>query len=245
LNSKCNLLIEWIKLMKIIKLLSLACVAGFGFMQCESKNNIKSYMMQEGDFLFQDGDCGALCEAIKTVTFGVDGLDFSHIGIIKKNQSGNWVVLEAISDGVVETMLENFLQRNIDEEGKPKVVVGRLKDQYHSLITDALRHGEKYLGKPYDHVFDIDNDAYYCSELIYYMFKEANQGEDVFLLEPMTFIDPASGATFPVWEKYYRELGAPIPENAPGLNPGSISRSDKLNIFYPYSQFNHVIRRAG
>jgi uncharacterized protein YycO len=205
--------------------------------QCESRNNGEVYMVQEGDLLFQDGDCGSLCIAIKKVTRGVNGHDFSHVGIVKRNLSNRLVVLEAISDGVVETNLEKFLHRNLDHQGNPKVVVGRLKDQYQKLISDALIHSDKYQGKAYDHVFDMNNDAYYCSELIYYIFKEANQDVDLFSLEPMTFIDPDTGETFPVWAEYYQNLGVEIPEKAPGLNPGSISRSKKLEIFYPYSQF--------
>lgn len=207
------------------------------FMQCNNKKESGGFVVQEGDLLFQDGDCGSFCEAIKKVTFGIDDLSFSHIGIVKKDELGNWMVLEAVSEGVVLTELDTFLLRNIDAQGKPKVVVGRLKEDYSPLIPDALKHGEKYMGKPYDHVFDIENDAYYCSELIYLIFKEANKGIDVFNLEPMTFVDPETGKTFPAWEKYYNALGARIPENDPGLNPGNISRSDKLMIFYPYSNF--------
>jgi hypothetical protein len=213
-------------------------------MHCEIKK-YDGYIMQEGDFLFQEGDCGPFCEAIKKVTSGVDGLDFAHIGLVKKNLAGDWVVLEAIFDGVVETPLNTFLERDLDDAGKPKVAVGRLMEKYRNLIPLALTHAEKYMGKPYDRVFDINNDAYYCSELIYFIFKEANLSEDVFFLEPMTFIDPDSGKTFPEWEKYYRDLGAEIPENEPGINPGSISRSNKMEIFYPYSQFTAIIRRAG
>ena len=34
--------------------------------------------LKEGDLLFQDLNCGELCDAIETVTQGVDGKDFSH-----------------------------------------------------------------------------------------------------------------------------------------------------------------------
>lgn len=196
------------------------------------------FAIREGDLLFQDSDCGDFCKAIKKVTYGVYGLDFSHVGLARKDDEGNWVVLEAVSDGVIETPLERFLHKHLDEVGLPRVAVGRLKKEYRSLIPEALKHINKYLGKAYDQVFDIDNDSYYCSELVYFLFKEANAGQDVFHLEPMTFVDPDTGVTFGVWEDYYRKLGVEIPENKPGLNPGSISRSALLTIHFPFSSFD-------
>jgi len=35
---------------------------------------------------------------------------------------------------------------------------------------------------------------------------------------------------------YFNKLNVPIPENQPGINPGAISRSAYLNIFYPYGK---------
>lgn len=225
------------KIKKFIVFASIGVLALFVYMILNGKQYSEGFKIQEGDLLFQDGDCGSFCEAIKKVTFGVDGHSFSHIGVVKKGDDGGWLVLEAISDGVVLTLLDTFLSRSRDAVGNPKVVVGRLKDEFIHIVPAALKHGEKYLGKPYDHVFDIENDAYYCSELIYFIFKEANQSIDVFHLEPMTFIDPDTGKLFPIWEKYYERLGVSIPEKAPGLNPGNISRSEKLIIMYPYSSF--------
>ncbi|MGK7397686.1 MAG: YiiX/YebB-like N1pC/P60 family cysteine hydrolase [Candidatus Cyclobacteriaceae bacterium M3_2C_046] len=208
-----------------------------GFMQCTPSSN-QDFELQPGDLLFQDGDCGDFCQAIRAVTQGVDGHDFSHVGIVYPSEQSKYKVLEAISEGVVFTPIDQFLQRNRDTEGRPKVVVGRLKQPYQSLIPKALQNGLQYLHKPYDDVFDINNDAYYCSELVYYMFLQANQQQPVFELNPMTFKDPYTGTTFPVWVEYYRNLDQAIPEGQPGLNPGSISRSEKLEIFYPYTNFH-------
>ena len=44
------------------------------------------------------------------------------------------------------------------------------------------------------------------------------------------FKDPQTDAFFPAWVEYYEELGQKIPEGELGLNPGSISRSDKIEI---------------
>jgi len=183
--------------------------------------------LQEGDILFQDLDCGPFCDAIEKVTEGVDGRDFSHCGLLVKDAAGQWAVLEAVSAGVVMTPLPKFLER----ENRAEMVVGRLRQKQQGLLPKALAHGKKLLGKPYDQVFDMENDAYYCSEMIYEVFKQANEGQPIFELYPMTYIDPGTGKLFPAWEEYFEELGVEVPEGKPGLNPGSLSRSEHLEIF--------------
>lgn len=46
----------------------------------------------------------------------------------------------------------------------------------------------------------------------------------------MTFINPDTGEFYEGWIDYYNKLGASIPEGVPGINPGGISRSDKIKI---------------
>ncbi|MHC4186941.1 MAG: YiiX/YebB-like N1pC/P60 family cysteine hydrolase [Planctomycetota bacterium] len=189
---------------------------------------------KEGDLLFQDLDCGPLCDAIEKVTTGYQDLDFSHVGIIARNSSGNLVVIEAVSSGVETTDLEDFMQRSFDQRGRPKVIVGRLKEPYKHLIPLAIENGFALEGKPYDKVFALNNDAYYCSELIYQIFWEANNNNPLFTLQPMTFKDPETGKILNVWEDYFSRLDTPVPQGREGLNPGSISCSSVLDIVYQY-----------
>lgn len=189
----------------------------------------KEFQWEEGDILFQDGDCGDFCEAIRKVTEGYQGIDFSHNGLLMK-ENGEWFVLEAIGKGVSKTPLQEFLNRHLDENGKPKVMVGRLKSEYQHLIPTAISEAKKHLGKPYDSAFDFENEAYYCSELIHFAFKAANEGSDVFQPKPMTYNDPDTGELFPIWETYFLELGIPVPEGKPGLNPGGMSLEPVLEM---------------
>ena len=44
----------------------------------------------------------------------------------------------------------------------------------------------------------------------------------------------SNGKTMTIWIDYFNELNIPIPENEPGINPGGISKSKKINIIHNY-----------
>ena len=191
--------------------------------------NPKTFKFQTGDLLFQDLDCGGLCTAIETVTEGVDGKSFSHLGLVHI-YNDSIVVIEALGKNVQVTPIKVFVNRNVDQLGNPKVIVTRLAVDNPVLKKKALDYAVAQLGMPYDDAFLYDNGSYYCSELIYDAFKSANGDQPFFELAPMTFKDPATNEMFPVWLEYYAELGIPIPEGELGCNPGGISRSEKLKV---------------
>ncbi len=203
--------------------------------QSDRAHDVK-FALQPGDLLFQDIDCGPLCDAIETVTRGVDGAQFSHVGIVSRIDTTEPMILEAVSAGVVETPLSSFLDRSHDAQGRPKVLVGRMTEPHDALIPDALDAARRFMGLPYDSVYVMEDSSFYCSELVYRAFRLANGEEPVFPLAPMTFRDPMTGETFGPWVDYYDELGVPIPEGEPGLNPGGISRSPDLRIVHAYGR---------
>ena len=194
-----------------------------------------SFRPEVGDLLFQDLDCGAFCDAIEKVTTGYKGANFTHIGIVAKNESDELVVLEAKINGVQITALNVFLNISADRNGQPKVAVGRLKEKYRHLIQPAVEEGFSLIGKDYDKVFDINNDNYYCSELIYKIFLKANNNRALFELQPMTFNDPNTGKIFGIWQDYFDKLGVAVPQGQNGINAGGISRSPIIDIIYSYS----------
>lgn len=179
-------------------------------------------MLKDGDLIFQDMDCGPLCDAIEAVTEGYGGQDFSHMGMVY-HRNDSLYIIEAAGSAVRLTTLEKFSKNT----GKDMPVF-RLKDKYRKLIPSAIGFSLKQLGVPYDDEYVYDNGSYYCSELIYDAFKAANGGKPFFELFPMTYKQPGTDEFFPAWLEYYQSIGKPIPEGLPGCNPGGMSTSDKI-----------------
>lgn len=180
--------------------------------------------LKNGDILFQDLDCGPMCDAIEAVTEGYQGLDFSHMGMVYL-RNDSILVIESIGKGVMLTPVDQFLKRT-----KKEHLVGRLKPKYAGLIPQALGYSLLCMGMPYDDDFLYGNGKYYCSELIYDAFKHANGGKPFFKLFPMTYKEPGTDNFYPVWEHHFKQLNLSIPEGLPGCNPGGMSQSGKIRI---------------
>ena len=221
------------------------------FCSC-SESKEKKFQLQVGDFLFQDLDSSPLCEAIESVTPGYKDQKFSHIGIITKG--GNPIlqnvdskfeeknfykiqeeyrVLEAIPGGVTTTRLDSFLNNSLDSMDNSKVMVGRLKAEYRYLIKDAVRFLNDKIGIEYDNEFLLNNEKYYCSELIFEAFKK----EDIFELAPMNFCDN-NNEIMQIWQDYYTKLDMKVPQGELGINPGIMSLSSKINIIHDFAKKN-------
>lgn len=207
----------------IICLIGLLSVRNVSTAQHKS---IKSFHYKSGDLIFQNLDCGAMCDAIEAVTTGVSNQSFSHMGLVYK-QNNSLMVIEAVGVGVRSIALDSFLSRSAHPH-----YIGRLKKRHNKLNRKAIKFAQLQLGKPYDDAFTYGDEKYYCSELIYDAYKFANKNVPFFQLEPMTFKEPNSNTFFPVWITYYQALNKPIPEGAPGCNPGGMSRSPKIEIVH-------------
>ena len=220
------------------------------FISCNSTDN-NNFQLQIGDILFQDLDSSPLCDAIEIVTPGHNNYNFSHIGIIIEggipfttnadsrfeekyfyNLEEDFKVLEAIPNKVTTTHIDSFLNRSLDNNHNPKVIVGRLKKRYQYSILDAVKFLKSKIGVKYDDYFIKDNSKYYCSELIY----EAFEKDSIFKLYPMTFLDPNTRDTMILWQEYYQKLETKIPEGEPGINPGVMSNSEKIEIVHKYGE---------
>jgi len=211
---------------------------------CSCKTEENKFLLKKGDILFQDLDSSPLCDAIELVTKGYDNRNFSHIGVVVNTGDLNKIkdpnynynnyvrILEAIPDKVVTTRLDSFINRSVDKNKNPKVIVGRLKPKYSNSIDDAIFFLKSKLGVAYDDLFLLNNDSYYCSELIYEAFKK----DEIFDVFPMTFLHPKDNDTLKIWKEYYKKLESEIPQNQLGTNPGKISLSSKIDIIHFYGE---------
>ena len=193
-----------------------------------------TFDLKAGDLLFQDGDCGSFCEAIEKVTMGVNGARLSHVGMVVPMGTNALAIIEAVEKGVKITPTGEFFNRSAEGTKESKVLVGRLSEEKQSLIPQAIQFAQSKLGTAYDSSFNMLNESYYCSELLYDAFMDANEGQPLFELQKMTFKDPETNETFPAWADYFKELGIAIPEDEPGLNPGGMSRAPFVEIVHAY-----------
>ena len=123
-------------------------------MSCIDRSIQENFQLQKGDFLFQDLDSSPLCDAIELVTPGYKGANFSHIGMVVElgdpycmnpdyNYNDHVRILEAFPTRVRTIRVDSFLNRSLDNNGNPKVIVGRLKDEYKNTIPKAIEFANK------------------------------------------------------------------------------------------------------
>lgn len=194
-----------------------------------------NFKLQNGDLIFQESCKGEMGDAIKDVTAGIAGYNFTHVGIVSIDSITNRIyVIEATHPKVCITPLEDYLHP-AKETCSPKSVVGRLKTPYQHLIPYALSEADNLIGKDYDDAFDLQNDQYYCSELIYDILLKANNGTAVFPLNIMTFKSKDTGEYSPNWVTHFKKQGISIPEGEKGINPGAMSQqADVIDIVHYY-----------
>lgn len=210
-------------------------LSAFIFISSFSVQSGTDFRLQNGDLIFQESCNGGMGDAIKDVTAGIAGYNFTHVGIVSIDTVTNQIyVIEATHPKVCITPLDEYLHPKGDKCA-PKSVVGRLKAEYQKLIPQALKETDTLIGKEYDDAFDLKNDQYYCSELIYDILLKANNGTPVFPLNVMTFKSKDTGKYSPNWVTHFEKLGIPIPESELGINPGAMSQqSDVIDIVHYY-----------
>lgn len=185
---------------------------------------------KEGDIIFQNLNCGPLCDAINEVTFGYNDLNFNHNGMVIEHD-GTLQVIEATWPSVCITPLDDFLKKTPNT-----MYLGRLLPEHEKLIPAAKKFALQQIGIPYDVNYLYNNNKYYCSELLYDAFKAANNNEEFFKLYPMTYRSKNDGEFFSVWVDYFQKLNQAIPEGELGCNPAGMSLSDKITIVGPILQ---------
>lgn len=193
---------------------------GLFFLGCSSKITIDK--LQTGDLLFCAYNTGELSEAISKVTQTTNEQNYSHIGLVEKINNEVYVIHASYKRGVVKESMEEFLRKD-----NPSLIdVYIVNKEYKKLIPTAIKKANTTIGLPYNYSYIMNDSSYYCSQLIYDIFKD----NKLFELEPMTFKNPSTSEYNKGWVNYYRELGHEIPEGKPGCNPNGMATSNKLKL---------------
>lgn len=205
-------------------------------MKTNDSEPVKFANLKPGDLLFQDLDGGPLSEAITEATIGIDNDRISHVAIVISTEGPEPVIIEAYADGVKAESLSTLLARSSDEQGSPRVIVGRLKPEYQALIPKAIAAAQSQLGQPYNKEFLLSSEGFYCSQLIAYIFKQANTNVDFFVQQPMNFKNLITHRYPTAWKDYFEKIGKPIPQSELGTNPAEFSRDPRIDIVYRFGK---------
>lgn len=171
---------------------------------------------QTGDLIFFTGGSSSMDDAISSST----GDGFVHVAIVEVDSEGTvWLIDATPQKGVSREKLETKL---LEEKGK--AVLMRLKDS--TGVAASVQRAKGLIDSPYDFAFLPDNDAYYCSELVYECFLRPN-GSHIFSCQPMNFLD-SEGNLPEYWKELFEKLQMDVPQGLPGTNPEDLSRSTTL-----------------
>lgn len=172
--------------------------------------------LRVGDLIFAVNAEG---NAITESTSSGRSLPIDHVGIVF-TKCDSLLVLEAAPEyGVSIVELDSFLCRN------HLCVVGRAAG---ADVQKSLSNAKAYLGLPYDSLYEADDSAFYCSELVQKSYVDST-GRRLFPTIPMSFSD-STGTVLPYWISLYRRHGRPVPEGEPGTNPAQLARDSKTTL---------------
>ncbi len=144
-------------------------------------------LLQQGDIILRHGFGFVSNSIVKALR---EDLPLSHVGMIVKNEQGEFSVIHSVSqtlsdyDGVQVQDIQSFVR----DSQPSSVVVVRFKNTADSLIEGQrmATHAFRYLQKqvPFDYRFDLeDSTAFYCSELIVRILADTydmNVGQQIF-----------------------------------------------------------------
>lgn len=192
---------------------------------------LSSCNLQQGESCFKTGDLlftsseitadsSRLSDAINEVTQTVLETNYTHMGLVVVENGVVEVIHAAPKKGVCREPLEKFFTKTASAD------LFRLKADYQPLISKAVERSAALLGLPYDSLYIMTGEGYYCSSLVYALFEE----DEVFKLEPMSFKDPSTGDFHPSWKVHYERLNVDIPEGLPGCNPNGMANSGVLEL---------------
>ena len=173
--------------------------------------------LRTGDIIFQTTS-SRQCKAVQLATHS----KYSHCGMLFKDNTGVFVI-EAIQP-VCITPFDEWISRGVGGH----YVIQRLKNADKVITKDVeaklKKTADEYVGKNYDIYFGWDDDAIYCSELVWKVYKRVT-GIELGKLQKLKDFDLTSDAVkLELKERY----GNKIPLEEPVISPSGIMESELL-----------------
>lgn len=185
--------------------------------------------LNNGDILFVEYIDSEISGAINRVTQTERANNYSHVGIVELDSYGvAWLIHAAPEAGVERIELSKYVER--EQEDLSQIDIYRLKQKHQRLVPEAIVKAKQYVGLPYNFSYIPNEQEFYCSDLIQRIFAQ----NDVFNLEPMTFVNPQTGSIDQTWLDYYGKLGVEVPEGLPGCNPNGLAGSENIDFIAVY-----------
>ncbi len=172
------------------------------------------YQPQPGDIVFQSLPPSRLVNMIE----GVSQSPYSHCGIVSR-EGGRWVVIEAYNS-VEITPLKEFVFRGRGSG----FAVYRLRAQHQHHVEGMVASAQKFVGRPYDSRYRMDDERIYCSELIFKCYLDAS-GEELGRLVALGELDwkPFEGSI-----RYFEN--GPVPVERPMIVPCNMASAPQLEL---------------
>ena len=171
-----------------------------------------SFSLREGDVVFQSFPDAPLTRMIE----GATQSPYSHCGIVGR-VNNQLCVLEAVGP-VKATPLREWIARGREH----RIDVYRLAPKYDAKIPAILAAAQAFKGRPYDSRFRMDDEAIYCSELVYKAFKTAT-GEELGKLVKVRELD------WQPHEALIRKLeGGDPPLDREMITPRDLAKAEQL-----------------
>jgi len=173
------------------------------------------YKSKEGDIIFQSLPFAELTKVIE----GVTNSPYSHTGIIIRKDS-SWYVREAIGR-VKDTHLYLWILRGRGDS----FAVYRFRDAYKKYIKDTIAESEKFLGKPYDFFYELDDAKIYCSELIFKSYKRVTS-------QNLGKLAKLESLNWKPYKDYILSIENKIPLDRVMITPKDLSQAHQLHQVY-------------
>jgi uncharacterized protein YycO len=208
-------------------MLRILSVFALALASCSTSSKSKAaaaYQPAEGDIIFQslpNPDGMDLVDAIE----GSTNSPYSHCGMVFQ-EAREWKVIEAIGP-VKITPLKSYVARGRGG----KVWAYRLDEADRKHVPAALAAMRKDLGKPYDPRYRFDDEAIYCSELIWRGWKAAT-GKGLGKTVTLGSLN---------WQPYQPVIEAiegqgNLPLDREMITPRDLAKAKELTLVFPVDQ---------